>query len=297
MLTYSELGGLKAIIYADAIQGLILLAATLAVAYGCIANFGGIVELFDQVEAKSVALLSVPGPTGLFSTQFLIASFIVIVLVPVTQPQISIRLVIMRDFASLRRMAVLLGLFAMIVILATVPIGFYGAVHYADSPTAEFLVGTLITDQAPLIAASVAIGLIAAAISTADSQLFALGAELRSMMSGDERKIMRATRLSIFCFALASLAVALISGDQLVLLARVSFAGTALLGPFILAGILLRRAPGSEVIVATAIALAIFLASVLGALPNMVGPLRMDLLLILVLSALTVGSSIIRLER
>ncbi|MGI9235042.1 MAG: sodium:solute symporter family transporter, partial [Woeseiaceae bacterium] len=67
MLTYSELGGLKAIVYADAIQGLILLSATLAVAYGCIANFGGIVEMFDQVEAKTAALLSVPGPNGLFS--------------------------------------------------------------------------------------------------------------------------------------------------------------------------------------------------------------------------------------
>lgn len=109
MLTYSELGGLKAIIYADAIQALILLSATLTVAYGCIVNFGGIVEMFDQVEAINEALLSVPGPAGLFSTQFLAAWFIVIVLVPVTQPQISIRLVIMRNFVSLRRMAVLIG--------------------------------------------------------------------------------------------------------------------------------------------------------------------------------------------
>lgn len=294
MLTYSELGGLKAIIYADAIQALILLSATLTVAYGCIVNFGGIVEMFDQVEAINEALLSVPGPAGLFSTQFLAASFIVIVLVPVTQPQISIRLVIMRNFTSLRRMAVLIGLFAMIIILATVPIGFYGAVHYASAPTADFLVGTLIIDQAPLIAAAVAIGLIAAAISTADSQLFALGTELRSLMSGDEQKIMRRTRLSIVCFAIASLAVALLSGDQLGLLARVSFAGTALMAPFILAGILMSRAPGIEVIAATGIALALFLASVLGVVPQMVGPIRLDLLLLLVLSTVTLVSAIRR---
>lgn len=294
MLTYSELGGLKAIIYADAIQGLILLAATVTVAYGCIANFGGIAELFDQVEARNTALLSVPGPAGLFTSQFLIASFIVIVLVPVTQPQISIRLAIMRNFASLRRMAVLLGLFAMIVILATIPIGFYGAVHYADASAAEFLVGTLITDQAPLVAAAVAIGLIAAAISTADSQLFALGAELRSLMAGDEETVMRRTRLSIFCFAVASLAVALMSSDQLVLLARVSFAGTALMGPFILAGILARRAPGIEIIVATGIALAVFLGSVLGVVPQVVGPLRLDLLLLIALGAIALASSVLR---
>jgi SSS family solute:Na+ symporter len=297
MLTYSELGGLKAIIYADAIQGLILLTATIAVAYGCIAHFGGIVELFDQVEARNAALLSVPGPTGLFSAQFLIASFIVIVLVPVTQPQISIRLVIMRDFASLRRMAVLLGLFAMIVILATVPIGFFGAVEYPGALPADFLVGTLILDQAPLIAAAVAIGLIAAAISTADSQLFALGAELRSLMTGDEQSVMRRTRLSIFCFAAASLGVALVSSDQLVLLARVSFAGTALMGPFILAGILRNRPPGVEIIVATGVALVLFLGSVVGAIPQMIGIVRLDLLLLAGLAAITVGSSMLRPAR
>lgn len=290
MLTYSELGGLKAIIYADAIQGLILLSATLAVAYGCLVNFGGIVEMFNQVERHNEALLSVPGPAGLFTAQFLVASFIVIVLVPVTQPQIAIRLVIMRNFVSLRRMAVLLGVFAMVIILATIPIGLNGAVHYADASTADFLVGTLISDQAPLIAAAVAIGLIAAAISTADSQLFALGAELRSMMSGDEQLVMQRTRISIICFALASLGVALMSGDQLVLLARVSFAGTALLGPFILSGILSEKMPGRIQIPATAVALALFLASVLGAIPPKLGPVRLDLLLLVVLSIVTLAS-------
>ena len=294
MLTYSELGGLKAIIYADAIQGLILLCATIAVAYGCIMHFGGIVELFDQVEAQNQALLSVPGPGGLFTTQFLVASFVVIVLVPITQPQISIRLVIMRNFGSLRRMAVLLGLFAMLVILATIPIGFYGAIEYSGAPTADFLVGTLVRDQAPLIAAAVAIGLIAAAISTADSQLFALGTELRSLMSGDEKSVMFRTRLSIVCFATASLGVALLSGDQLVLLARVSFAGTAMMGPFILAAILSKRAPGIEVIVATGIALALFLGSVLGAMPQIIGSLRLDLILLIVVSAIAVISNVIR---
>ena len=42
MLAYSELGGLKAIIYADAIQGTILLTVTLIIAYGCIEYFGGV---------------------------------------------------------------------------------------------------------------------------------------------------------------------------------------------------------------------------------------------------------------
>lgn len=294
MLVYSELGGLKAIIYADAIQGLILLSATLAVAYGCITNFGGIQAMFEQVGATNEALLSVPGPVGLFSTQFLIASFIGIIMIPVTQPQIGVRLVIMRDFSSLHRMAVFLGLFAMVIILATIPIGLSGVVNYPGATTPEFLVGVLISDPAPIIAAAVAVGLIAAAISTADSQLFALGTELQSFMTGDEKTVMRYTRIAILCFAIIALIVALLSSDQLVLLARVSFVGSALMGPLILSSVISKKAPGFFVMATTAIALLIFLSSVLGLIPGVVGSIRIDLLLLLSVGALTFVSASIQ---
>jgi len=297
MLIYSEVGGLKAIIYADAVQGLILLSATLAVAYGCIANFGGIVEMFAEVRATNEALLSVPGPAGLFTTQFLVASFLVITLIPVTQPQIAVRLVIMRDFPSLHRMAVLLGLFAMVIILATIPIGLSGAVDFPDASTPEFLKSVLITNPVPVVAAAVSIGLIAAAISTADSQLFALGAELQSLITGDEQSVMRRTRISIMFFAVVAMVVALLSSDQLVLLARVSFVGTALMGPLILACVVSRTAPGALLMGATALALIVFLCSVLGIVPDSVGPIRLDLTLLLALGALAACSHLIDRRR
>ena len=137
ILIYSEIGGLKAIIFADSIQGLMLFGATLIIAVGCISHFGGVGAMFDSIESSSPALLSLPGPAGLFTYQFLIASFLAIVMIPVTQPQMSIRLVIMRDTPSLARMAVLLGLFSFALILATLPIGFYGAALYADDTTAR----------------------------------------------------------------------------------------------------------------------------------------------------------------
>ena len=294
LLTYSELGGLKAIIYADAIQGVILLIVSMIIAYGCVSNFGGVEQMFNEVRVAGAELLSVPGPQGLFTTQFLIASFLVIILVPVTQPQITIRLVIMKDLKSMHRMALMLGLFALVVILCTIPMGMYGAVHYADASTSDFLGKTLIADQLPIIAAAVVVGLIAASISTADSQLFALGAELRSMLKGDEKKIMQITKLAIICFALGALIVAIFSNNQLVLLARVSFAGTAMLAPFILTALLLQRAPGKEVIVATAVALGIFLASVAGVIDDKVGSARLDLLLIVSLGSFVLLSVICR---
>ena len=289
MLVYSEIGGLKAIIFSDAMQGLLLMIVTWIVALGCIRYFGGVGAMFEQVGQVNEALLSTPGPNGLFSVQFLVASFFAILMYPFTQPQVAVRIVIMKDdgsmrrmavavgvfaillilatipigiveqvgqvneallstpgpnglfsvqflvasfFAilmypftqpqvavrivimkddgSMRRMAVAVGVFAILLILATIPIGMYGAVRYADLSVSDFLVNVLMFDQAPIIGATVAIGLVAAAMSTADSQIFALGAEVRSLISGTERAVMLRTKLAIVFFAVAALVFALL---------------------------------------------------------------------------------------
>ena len=297
MLVYSELGGLKAIIYSDALQGLLLMTVTWVVALGCIRSFGGIGAMFEQVRQANEALLSTPGPQGLFSVQFLVASFLAISLYPFTQPQVTVRIVILRDGRAVRRMAVAVGVFAIALILATIPIGMYGAVFYAEASVSEFLAQILLFDQAPLVGATVAVGLIAAAMSTADSQIFALGAEVRSLLSGPERAVMLRTKLAIVFFALAALVFSIVSSDQLVLLARVSFAGTALLAPLVLGAILSKHPPGLEVIGATALGIVLFLASSAGLIADTLGPIRMDLLLLVTLGVLTLGSVVYRTYR
>lgn len=297
MLIYSEIGGLKAIIYSDALQGLLLLGVTWLVAAACVRNLGGVPSMFEQVRADQAALLSTPGPQGLFTLQFLIASFFAVLLLPVTQPQLSTRIVIMRDTRGMQRMAVAVGVFALLVILPTVGIGLYGAVHHAGAPTSRFLVDVLIFEQPGIIGAAVTVGLIAAAMSTADSQIFALGSELRSLLSGDERSVLLRTKLALVAFAAGATGFAILAGDQLVLMARVSFAGTALLAPLILAGLFARQAPGVEVIVATAAALALFLASLAGLVPEHVVGVRLDLGLLLLLGAFTAASTGYRQRR
>ncbi|NKB39053.1 MAG: sodium:solute symporter family protein [Gammaproteobacteria bacterium] len=284
MLIYSEIGGLKAIIYSDALQGILLLVVTWVIAYGCVQNFGSIQLMFDSVREVNPALLSTPGPKGLFNTQFLLASFLVILFLPLTQPQLATRMIIMRDMQSMQQMAIALGIFAIAVILPTVAIGMYGAVHYADVSASEFLAQVLLHEQAPALAACVAVGLVAAAMSTSDSQLFALGTELRSLLSGKEKTIMIYTRLAIVCFAGLAFLFAIMSSEEMVLLARVSFTGTALVGPMILTAVLTRRKLGSEILILTATALALFLISLSGLIPTSLLSIRLELLLLLFLT-------------
>ena len=60
MLIYSELGGLKAIIYADSLQGTLLLIVVWIVAFNCLNEVGGWSELFDKVASVNKKLLSTP---------------------------------------------------------------------------------------------------------------------------------------------------------------------------------------------------------------------------------------------
>lgn len=294
MLIYSELGGLKAIMYADVMQGLLLLTVVWIIAGNAINYFGGVKKMFDTIETTNPALLSTPGPKGLFNFQFLIASFLAILLIPVTQPQLSTRLVILKSTRTLHRMAVAVGCFAILVILPTIPIGLYGAYKYTDAATAEFISRVLIFDQLDIIAAATVIGLIAAALSTSDSQIFALGSELRSMLKGTDRTQMNRTRVAMIFFAIAALVFSVLSSDQLVLLARVSFAGTSLLAPMIFYAVLGKTKPGKEIIIFTFIGLIIFILSLLETIPNSVMNTRMDLFLLLSLGILTIVSAIIR---
>lgn len=284
MLLYSEFGGLKAIIYADFMQGTMLLIVVWVIAITCLNYIGGWAEMFAKVEVANAELLSTPGPKGLLNAQFLIASFLAILMIPVTQPQLSTRLVIMKNMRAMRRMAVAVGTFAMLVIFPTLIIGFYGAIKYPDASIPEFLGQVLLRDQPGFIAAAAIIGLFAAAMSTSDSQLFALGNELRGLMGRKGSDSLLPIRLAIISFAVAALLFSLFSSDQLVLLARISFAGTAMMGPLVILGILSKKPMGLFMIVVSGLGLLAFVLSQIGVLPGNVGMFRMDLFLMIILA-------------
>jgi SSS family solute:Na+ symporter len=298
MLIYSEIGGLKAIVYSDAIQGVLLLTVLWIIGFNCLSEFGGLAKMFERIEVDNVALLSTPGPEGLFTPQFFIASMIAIVMIPVTQPQLTTRLVVMKSMKSMHLMAVAVGAFAILVITPTIFIGMYGASFLKESleslPIAEqagaFFKETFLYRQPGFVAALALVGLIAAGLSTTNAQIFALGSELRGLLGGDEKDIMRKTKIGIFVFALIALGFSELIKDQIALLARVSFAGTAIMGPMIILGILSDRKISSWLIYASFIGLVIFLLSLARVLPSMVLGIRMDLLVFSTLALLAIVS-------
>jgi SSS family solute:Na+ symporter len=289
MLIYAEIGGFKAIVYSDAIQGTVLLVVIWLIGITCIRAFGNVESLFAEVERIKPALLSTPGPNGLFTVQFLVASFLAIILIPVTQPQLTSRVVVMRNFHSLSRMSVSLGIFAILIIMSTVFIGMYGAVKYPDASTADFLSSALLFDQKDIVGALAMVGLFAACLSTTNAQIFALGTELRSLLKGSDKLVLRNTRIGLFIFAIIALAFSTLMSDELALLARTSFTGTSMMAPVVLFGILSKRKPPVSIMFFSATGLVILLLSLFHVIPQEIGGMRLDFLLYIYLAAGTLG--------
>ena len=286
ILIYSHLGGLKAIIYNDAIQGIILLTITLLIAAICLDQMGGWTSMFEQIEERNPKLLSIPGPTGLLNTQFLLASFLTIVLMPISQPQLFARFTVMRDERSMIEMLLGMSVFVFLIITPTIAIGMYGAINYPDLSAGEFWVNTLVNDQPEIIGALAVVGLLAAAMSTADSQLFALESEVSPTIQTHTFR-----KLPILIFAIMAFGLAVLSSSELVLLATVSFAGTSLLAPMILLAVLSRDGehPPLLIPVICGVSLLIYLVSLLsGFVPQVIFGYRLELLL-LTLNAIIVG--------
>jgi len=279
MIIYSETGGLRAIMYNDTLQGILLFIMIWIIGWNCIDHFGSIESMFDKVAVAKKELLSAPGPKGLFTPQFFVISAIAIICLPFTQPQISTRVVIMKSSSALRKMAIGLGVVAILIILPTMFMGMYGAVLYPDATTQEFIGHVLLYDQASGIAALGLVGLIAAAISTSDSQIFALGSELRSLLSIDDKKAVTITRVFILIFGLLALIFSIVSTEHLVLLARTSFTGTAMMAPMILVGILSSKRLSRLMPIVTLAALITFVFAKVGVVPEQIGGFQTEILL------------------
>lgn len=286
MLVYSQIGGLKAIIYSDAIQGIIMLAVIWIIGVTCLKMAGGFEAAMAKVTESNAGLLSLPGPKGLFSPQFLIASTIAIVLIPVSQPQFATRLVMMKNLESVHQMAYAVGIFAILVILPTAFIGLYGAIQYPEASTADFLAQALLFDQAVPVAALAVVGLFAACLSTTNAQIFALGTELQSLLTGSDQANMRATKISILIFSIIVLIFSTYMTDELVLLARVSFTGTSMIAPVVLGAVIFKNPP-KELLLISSLSLGYFILSLMEIVPNQLLSQPLDIMIYGILALVT----------
>lgn len=276
---YGFLSGIRGVYMTDAIQGALLLGAILFVAISILQSTG-LHQLFSDVEAVEPMLLGAPGPSGLLGWQFLLISFISICLMPYTQPQLATRILVARSDRTLVVTCIGLAVFSVLVILPALVIGFRGVVVAPDDPSG-FLTRVLIGHIPAWIAGVFVVGIVAAAMSTADSQILAVGTEWATALGQGpiaERKYANlTTKMVAATLAIAALVLAQSDIRSLVLFSINSFIGTSLLLPLIVGACSRSRPTALPLMFVSVLALVVFVLSLAGVIPPRIANLRIEL--------------------
>jgi SSS family solute:Na+ symporter len=96
-------------------------------------------------------------------------------------------------------------------------------------------------------------------------------------MKGEEKKVMRIVRISLFVFAVIVMLFSTVMSDELALLARVSFTGTAMMAPIVLMAVISKGKPAKGFIVISSVAFITYLLSLANVVPDSICGLRLDL--------------------
>ena len=236
---YSELGGMRAVAWTDALQGsLFFLVFYLTAALFVAREWGSVGALFQAVAERQPALLSIPGPRGYFTHATLISLFILIVGMPLTQPQLAIRFFVARSEGTLRRMTLASATFATLIVIPALLLGLGGAALFPGLASGDLILSTIVSRTlAPPLAGLVVCAVVAAAMSTVDSQVLVLGSLLAkdgyAPLAGerDEARLLRVARVAMAACMLGAFLIALRPVPLIIQLSLLSFAGTLQLAP------------------------------------------------------------------
>lgn len=187
-LFWALLAGLRSVAWTDAaLSGVMFVSALLAVGFA-VSHLGGWAAFVARAEADNGAWLGVPGP-GLWSLPtFLALSFPWFFFV-LSNPQVSQRLFILRDFAAMRVMILWVLGFGFVFTLVSVIWGFAALQIVPGLENTSLATPALLGSGAiPVwVALLLILGILSAAISTLDSIALTVGAMVARDVVGKAR--------------------------------------------------------------------------------------------------------------
>ncbi|WP_372840946.1 sodium:solute symporter [Phaeovulum sp.] len=269
-LLWTLLAGLRSVAWTDAAQaGVMLLSALFAVGFA-IAAIGGPGAFVDATLASHGQWLDLPGP-GLWSLPTFIALALPWFFFAVSNPQVSQRLFVARDFAAMRRMIVWVLLFGFVFTLIAVIWGFAALQLAPGLENTALATPALLTSGAipVVVAVLLIIGVLSAAISTLDSIALTVGSMVARDMIGagasDTRQVF-AGRLVVVVVIVFAAGFAIDSARVVDQLAALSAAGLLVTVPPIVGAFFWRRgtAAGALACLGGGAAVAVWLAMVQG---------------------------------
>ena len=245
---YTFVGGFLAVVWTDAFQAILMLAAIIIAPAAVISDAGGVWALAEQMRGAS------PGSTSLFSGLTLLGfvSLMAWGLGYVGQPHILARFMAVESPAKLvsaRRIAML---WMICVLLGSVATGLAGIAYFADAPLANPETVFIALSQSlfnPWVAGVITAAILSAIMSTIDSQLLVSSSVISEDFyrvfvrpGASDAELLAVSRGAVVLIALVALLIASDRDSRVLDLVSYAWAGFgAAFGPLIVFSLFWRK--------------------------------------------------------
>ena len=247
---YTAYGGFRAVAWTDSFQAVVMLIGVLLTAGFGLYKVGGLQAVYDGLSAQSPELLTPLGPDKFLPLPAAISFFFVWPLATAGGPALITRFLACRNTATLRRAALLIGCYILLLYPAVIFVGILGRVLVPELAAGDHAMPATILAAVPSTLAGLVLAApMAAIMSTISSYLLvAAGAIARDLYQRNVRgpvsegRARAVTHLSIVLVGLVAGAFALRPPDYLQYI--VIFSGTGLAATFLIPTLLAVYWPG-----------------------------------------------------
>lgn len=215
VVVYTFLGGYLAVSWTDVVQGLLMIGAILIIPIMAMQSLGGAGETFTQLEAMSPNHLSwFYQPDGKPLTVITIASLMAWGLGYFGQPHIAARLMGIRSVQAVGTAKWVATAWTGAVMTLSLLVGLIAVVFFKDAPLADpehAFIQMIKVLTHPVIGGIFLAAVMAAIMSTADSQLLVAGAALTSDLFGNylsDKQALMLGRVTVAIITLIAVALA-----------------------------------------------------------------------------------------
>jgi SSS family solute:Na+ symporter len=237
---YSLVGGLKAVAWTDAIQGLFYMLLSWGLAFWLLSKgvtgIGSLNKLFADVHETFPDFLVYPGPSGYFSPANWFAYIIIYAAAGICLPHLWTRYYMARSARVFKTVSLGHVFFASWGFVPIIMVAMMGKIFLPDIQNIDQIFPALVLEFSPVLSVILVTAAFAAAMSTIDSQMLTLGTIFtRDIWKGfivpdeNEKKLVWVGRIATLLLMGISVAWTFMAEGSIVALSMISFTCAALL--------------------------------------------------------------------
>lgn len=270
VIAYCMVGGMRAAVLTDALQGVLMLFAAVATFTAVLIKGGGMGEIVSELANHNPGAMSFPGhPDPYLSWKGYVSLILTWTLFSVGQPQLVNKYLVARNYHSLLTASLYSGA-AMTLTCTTIwTAGAMAPVLVPGIDKTDWVMPVLLAAVAtPLVASFIEAGILAAGMSTIDSVLIMVGAAFsrdiyQKLIGGrvGDQKVLRVSRAATLIVGGVALSLALAQPATIFELVLFSWSAMGVVAIPVLAGLYWKRATRAGAAAALATGLAALLAS------------------------------------